>query len=84
MSIEYTDKNVPFINLGDGYQIRLEYESALEEKYVEKARNELRETPEVVENAIAEFREMVKSEFRFLFLKMPVGDDDNSNAVRGH
>lgn len=83
MSIEYTDKNVPFINLGDGYQIRLEYESALEEKYVEKARNELRETPEVVENAIAEFREMVKSEFQFLFLKMPSGDDDNSDAVRG-
>lgn len=62
MSIEYTDKNVPFINLGDGYQIRLEYESVLEEKYAEKAKNELRETPDVVANAITEFREMIKSE----------------------
>lgn len=65
MSIEYTDKNVPFVNLGDGYQIRLEYESQLEEKYLEKARSELRETPDVVENALAEFREMIKSELGF-------------------
>lgn len=61
MSIEYSDKNVPFINLGDGYQIRLEYESFLEEKYAEKAKVELRETPELVSKAIPEFRAMIQS-----------------------
>lgn len=61
MSIEFTDKNIPFINLGDGYEIRLEYENITEEKYLERAKNELRESPETVEVGIKELRELIKS-----------------------
>jgi hypothetical protein len=61
MSIEYTDKNVPFVNLGDGYEIRLEYENISDEKDFKKAREELRETPENVENGLKELRELIKS-----------------------
>lgn len=61
MSIEFTEKNVPFVNLGDGYEIRLEYENITEEKYLEKAKNELRESPEIVENGLRELRELIKS-----------------------
>jgi prefoldin subunit 5 len=66
MSIEFTDKNVPFVNLGDGYEIRLEYENITENKYLEKAKNELRETPENIENGLKELRELIKSKLIML------------------
>lgn len=67
MSIEFTEKNVPFVNLGDGYEIRLEYENITEEKYLEKAKNELRESPEIVENGLQELRELIKSKLIMSF-----------------
>lgn len=60
MSIQLGDEGIPFIDLGDGYKIRLEYEDLQEEKYIEKARTELRETPEVVKAAVEELRELIK------------------------
>lgn len=51
-------------DLGKGYQIRLEYEDITDEKYLEKARNELRESPENIENGIKIFKELVKGEQR--------------------
>lgn len=60
MSIEFEDDKIPFIDLGKGYKIRLEYEDLTDEKYMERAREELRETPENVENGIAELRKLIK------------------------
>jgi len=67
MSIEVGADKIPYIDLGDGYMIRLEYEDLNDEKYIEKARNELRETPEVVEKAIEELRQLIKDEKDFTF-----------------
>lgn len=60
--IKHNDNNVPYIGLGDDCEIRLENEQP-PEWAMEKARNELRETPEIVGPAIAELREMLKSKF---------------------
>lgn len=60
MSIETGEDKIPFIQMGDGYKIRLEYEDLTDEKFIEKARSELRETPEVVQAAIEEFRSLIK------------------------
>lgn len=60
MSIQFGDDKIPFIDLGDGYKIRLEYEDLTDEVYIEKARNELRETPETVKKGIEELRALIK------------------------
>lgn len=65
MSITIGEDKIPFIDLGSGYIIRLEYEDLKDEKYIEKARNELRETPEVVEEALKELRQLIKGESLF-------------------
>lgn len=60
-SIKYDDEKLPYIQLGD-LIVRLEnHEPTTEIK--EKARIELRETPEVIGPAIAEFRALVKGNF---------------------
>lgn len=61
MSIEIGEDKIPYIDLGKNYKIRLEYEDVLDEKYLKKAKEELRETPELKEQAIEELRELVKS-----------------------
>lgn len=58
LSVKYNENNVPYIGLGD-HEIRLESEPP-SDAVMEKARNELRELPEIVEPAIAELREMLK------------------------
>lgn len=57
-AIKYDDDKTPYIQLGD-LQVRLENQepSAVAK---EKARNELRETPEIVGPAIEELRALVK------------------------
>lgn len=60
MSIKTGEDKIPFIDLGDGFVIRLEYEDLTDEKYIEKAKTELRETPENVEAAISELRNLIK------------------------
>lgn len=62
MSIQFGEDKIPFIDLGDGYKIRLEYEDLTDEKYIEKARNELRESPEAIKNGIEELRALIKGE----------------------
>lgn len=62
--IEYfRDKN-PYIQVGD-YEIRLESEPP-SEAVLQKARNELREVPEITAPAILELREMVKGKTKKL------------------
>lgn len=62
MSIVFGDDKIPFIDLGDDYKIRLEYEDLIDETYIEKAKNELRESPETVKNGIEELRNLIKGE----------------------
>lgn len=66
MSIEYENEKVPFINLGQGYKIRLEFEEIDNEEYLKKAREELRETEDLKQQALREFREMIESECKRL------------------
>lgn len=60
MSIKYGDDKLPYIDLGKDYKIRLEYEEVTDAKYLEKARVELRETPEVKQQAIMELKELLR------------------------
>lgn len=63
MSIQYGDDEVPFIDLGSGYKIRLENEEVTDEVFVEKARTELRETLELKEESLKELRLLLQSKF---------------------
>lgn len=60
MSIQFGEDKIPYIDLGRDYKIRLEYEDITDEKFLEKARKELRESPEIVKNAIEELRNLIK------------------------
>jgi len=62
MSIVVGEDKIPYIDLGNQYRIRLEYEDLKDEFYIEKARNELRETPEVVKEAVEELRQLIIDE----------------------
>lgn len=62
MIIQYDGDKVPFIDLGNGYKFRLELEEIEDPIYIEKAKEELRETPELTEKSLAEFRMLIKSE----------------------
>lgn len=71
MQIEKIDEHGrPYIEICDGYTVRLEYEE-VPEKYKEKAREELRETPEVVKEALKEMRELLAGETTFKYWNSP-------------
>lgn len=63
MSIKVGDDQVPYIDVGDNYKIRLEYEEVTDEFYIEKARTELRETPENIAVSLKELRELLQGTF---------------------
>lgn len=58
MSIQYDENKVPFIDLGK-YKIRWENEDP-DEEAMEKARRELRESPEIVSKGVEELRALIK------------------------
>jgi len=61
MSIVYGVDNIPYIDLGKDYKIRLEYENIVDEVYLAKAKEELRETPENKAQGLKDLKELVKS-----------------------
>lgn len=63
-AIKYDSDKNPFIQLGD-LEVRLENQEP-NAVVKEKARNELRETPDVVTGAIEEFRALVKGIYKKL------------------
>lgn len=67
MLIRLGEDNVPYIDLGNGYKVRLEYEEVTDEGSIDKAKNELRETPEIVAEALAELRRLLKAEPNLTF-----------------
>lgn len=61
MELEYGADGTPFVMWGDN-RIQLEVKLKSEDTALkEKAKKELRETPEVVEQALREFRKLLKS-----------------------
>lgn len=69
VTVKYNENNVPYIGLGD-HEIRLESDPPTE-AVMEKARNELRELPEITEPAIAELREMLKGKSTNYSMEIP-------------
>lgn len=59
MEINFDENGVPFVDWG-GNTIRLEKEPITEKHFIEKAEKELRETPELREQALRELRELLK------------------------
>ncbi|XP_017484523.1 PREDICTED: alpha-tocopherol transfer protein-like [Rhagoletis zephyria] len=70
LCIEFDDNKVPYIDLSTGI-IRMEKEEA-PEWALEKARQELREVPEIMEPAIKKLRELIQEEKH---LKLPLDDE---------
>lgn len=72
MEVEYGSDGAPFVTWG-GNKIMLELDPAVDEATKEVARKELRETPEVVEQALAELRQLLRKEPS---LYVPIDRDD--------
>ena len=60
-----------FITLGDCV-LRFE-DDEVGEEFEEKARNELRETPDVVKNAMEEFKRLIEGKVLYIFLHVREG-----------
>lgn len=60
MEVQFGSDGVPFVTWGDN-KIMLELTPVDDGSSIEKAKIELRETPEVVENALVELRKLLKS-----------------------
>ncbi|XP_050361726.1 alpha-tocopherol transfer protein-like [Nymphalis io] len=72
MSLQFETDGTPFVMWAE-HKIKLEKTSITEDFYVKKARNELRETSENIENGLKELRNLLKNESN---LFIPIDDDD--------
>ena len=54
--IKYDENNVPYVDIGKNYRLCLEKSEYNDQQSKQKAETELRETPEIVESAIKEFK----------------------------
>ncbi|XP_025831172.1 alpha-tocopherol transfer protein isoform X1 [Agrilus planipennis] len=71
--LEYGEDKVPYIKIND-YALRLDLEE-LDDEFKDKAEKELRETPEVVEDALEQLKKMLQDEKeKGLFIPF---EDDN-------
>lgn len=59
MSLQFEPDGTPFV-MCEKHKIKLEKEPITESFYVKKARDELRETPENIENGLKELRQLLK------------------------
>lgn len=65
MEIQYHDDKTPFV-VWDEKIIQLECEPLKEKYYLEKAKSELRETPENIERGLRELRELLKGKIKHI------------------
>lgn len=61
MEIQFNKDGKPYIMWGDNV-IQLESDPVTDKRYKEKAEQELRETPEIVAEAIEELRKLLRGE----------------------
>ena len=67
MSIKFDIDKQPYIDLGQNYKISLDFRKVVDEKNLTKARDELRETTEIREQALAELRELIKGKLSYYY-----------------
>ncbi|XP_045458794.1 alpha-tocopherol transfer protein-like [Melitaea cinxia] len=72
MSLHFEPDGTPFV-MCEKHKIKLEKEPITENFYVKKARDELRETPENIENGLKELRQLLKCETN---LVIPLDEDE--------
>ncbi|CAH0726036.1 unnamed protein product, partial [Brenthis ino] len=72
MALQFESDGTPFVIWAE-HKIKLEKEPIKEVFYMEKAKKELRETPENIENGLRELRELIKRETN---LVLPIEDDE--------
>ncbi|KAJ2953835.1 hypothetical protein O0L34_g1464 [Tuta absoluta] len=72
LQLQYDINGSPFVEWG-GNTIRLEKEPLTEKELIEKAETELRETPEIRDQALQELRQLLKGETS---LVIPIEKDD--------
>lgn len=71
-TLKFDENKVPYIDLGKDYYVRLENDEFTDVKSKEKAARELRETPEVVAEALKELKAKLQEEKS---LYVPIDDD---------
>ena len=59
MALQFEPDGTPFVMWAE-HKIKLEISPITEDFYVEKAKTELRETPETIENSLQELRQLLK------------------------
>ncbi|XP_026487299.1 alpha-tocopherol transfer protein-like [Vanessa tameamea] len=72
MSLQFESDGTPFVIWAE-HKIKLEKMPITEDFYVKKARSELRETPENIENGLKDLRNLLKNESN---LFIPIDDDE--------
>ncbi|XP_068621423.1 alpha-tocopherol transfer protein-like [Battus philenor] len=72
MEIKFDGDGTPFVMWGDN-RIQLEKHQVKEKEFIEKAERELRETPEIVEKALADLKQMLTNDSS---LFVPIKDDE--------
>ncbi|XP_058819702.1 retinaldehyde-binding protein 1-like [Topomyia yanbarensis] len=72
MALRFDDDKMPYIDLGSGLRIELDFAEYSDKMSLEKASEELRETADVVESSLRELRELLKDEKN---LNIPINDD---------
>nr|XP_019932619.2 alpha-tocopherol transfer protein-like [Aedes albopictus]XP_029719838.1 alpha-tocopherol transfer protein-like [Aedes albopictus]XP_029719987.1 alpha-tocopherol transfer protein-like [Aedes albopictus] len=70
--LKFDENKVPYIDLGKDYCVRLENDEFTDAKSKEKAARELRETPDVIAEALKELRAKLQEEKS---LYVPIDDD---------
>lgn len=63
MTLLFDENKVPYIDLGKDVRLALDFTEYSDKQSLEKAQNELRETPETIESALKELRELLSSRY---------------------
>ncbi|XP_065094078.1 retinaldehyde-binding protein 1-like [Ochlerotatus camptorhynchus] len=62
MTLRFDENKAPYIDLGKDVRLALDFTEYSDKQSLEKAQNELRETPETIESALQELRELLNND----------------------